>query len=86
MLGPAAVFGRPSRGEGSPLALAEAMAEGLCCVAGAVGEIPSLLADGAGLLVPPGDPEALAEVLVGLLSAPGAELERMGTKARRVLR
>jgi glycosyltransferase involved in cell wall biosynthesis len=40
------------------------------CVATAVGAIPQLLADGAGLLVPPEDPQALTAEPSGLLSDP----------------
>ena len=39
------------------------MALGRCMVATAVGGLPELLADGAGVLVPPGDPAALSEAL-----------------------
>jgi glycosyltransferase involved in cell wall biosynthesis len=56
-----------SRFEGLPVALMEATAAGLPVVATAVGGIPEALAGGAGeLLVPPQDPEALAEALARL--------------------
>lgn len=64
-------FCMPSRWEGSPLALHEALAAGRPVVATAVGGIPELLAFGeAGLLVPPEDPAALAAALTRLLSDP----------------
>jgi glycosyltransferase involved in cell wall biosynthesis len=66
----AAVFVLPSRSEGVPLALLEAAAAGLPSVATAVGGVPALLAQGGGLLVPPEDPEALAEALLTLLRQP----------------
>jgi glycosyltransferase involved in cell wall biosynthesis len=52
-----------SHREGLPLALLEAMAHGLPVVATAVGEVPALLADGAGQLVAPGDHRALAATI-----------------------
>ncbi|MCA1825421.1 MAG: glycosyltransferase family 4 protein [Myxococcales bacterium] len=53
----------PSLTEGLPLVALEAMSLGRCLVASAVGELPELLADGAGVLVPPGDPRALSEAV-----------------------
>ena len=52
-----------SQREGLPLALLEAMSHGLPVVATAVGEVPTLLADGAGELVASGDSTAMAAVL-----------------------
>jgi glycosyltransferase involved in cell wall biosynthesis len=61
----------------------EAMRAGLPVVASAVGGIPEAVADGIeGLLVPRGDPGALAVALSGLLT--GAERRKqMGSHARR---
>jgi len=64
-------FVLPSLNENFPLALLEAMGAGLACVASDVGGIPEALADGAGLLVPPGDPAALTRAMTRLASEPG---------------
>ena len=57
----------PSRNEGMGRALVEAMALGRPVVATAVGGIPAVIADAeCGRLIPPDDPEALAEALIEL--------------------
>lgn len=57
--------------EGSPLAVMEYMAAGKPVVATAVGGVPDLIEEGAhGFLVPPRDPEALAERCARLLRSP----------------
>jgi glycosyltransferase involved in cell wall biosynthesis len=65
--------------EGTPLFALEAMAAGTPLVATAVGGLPSLL-DGAGVLVPPRDPAALAAALDRLL-ADRSECERLAAAA-----
>jgi glycosyltransferase involved in cell wall biosynthesis len=70
-----------SHTEGGPISLLEAMAAELACVAPAVGEIPSMLGDGAaGRLVPLEDEAALARTLMDLLESPGerASIARRG--------
>jgi glycosyltransferase involved in cell wall biosynthesis len=66
--------------EGLPLAALESLAAGVPLVASAVGGLPDLLADGAGVLVEPRNPPALAEALARLMDAPeeAAELSRKG--------
>jgi glycosyltransferase involved in cell wall biosynthesis len=71
----------PSRYEELGTALVEAMAAGRPVVAAAVGGIPELVRDGVdGLLVPPGDPAALAAAVSRVLGDPalGARLGRSG--------
>ncbi|WP_182347875.1 glycosyltransferase family 4 protein [Tomitella gaofuii] len=53
----------PSRFEGQPFAVLEAMAHGLCVVASEVGGVPELIGDGCGILIPPDDVDALASAL-----------------------
>jgi phosphatidylinositol alpha-1,6-mannosyltransferase len=56
------LFVMPSRAEGLPRALVEAMSRGCPCIASAVGGIPELLA--ADDLVPAGSPEELAKLIL----------------------
>jgi colanic acid/amylovoran biosynthesis glycosyltransferase len=53
--------------EGIPVSLMEAMAQGVAVVSTTTGGIPELLRDGAGVLVPPQDPAALAEAIERLI-------------------
>ena len=84
-LSTASLFCLPSHDEGKPVALLEAMAYGLPCVATPVGGIPSVLRDGeTGLLVPVGDVASLRDALHFLLDSPG-ERVRLGAAARRLI-
>jgi len=65
----ASIFALPSYAEGLPISLLEAMSWQLPVVSCPVGGIPELIQDGEnGLLVNPGDVEALAKALSRLLS------------------
>ncbi|MCC6767262.1 MAG: glycosyltransferase [Deltaproteobacteria bacterium] len=78
-------FVLPSRTEGMSNALLEAMAMGLPVVATTVGGNPEVVADGrSGLLVPAGDPDAMAAA-VGRVLDDGALATRLGSAARRVV-
>ncbi|HZA51305.1 MAG TPA: glycosyltransferase family 4 protein [Myxococcaceae bacterium] len=75
----------PSLTEGLPITALEAMALGRTLVASSVGELPRMLAGGAGRLVPPGDVAALADALQGVLAS-AEEREAMVTRARERVR
>jgi glycosyltransferase involved in cell wall biosynthesis len=80
----ASIFALSSRFEGFSLALVEAMGVGLPPVAFACpcGPIEILTNDGDGLLVPPGDIEALAKGICSLIEDPQRRAE-LGAAARR---
>ena len=65
------VVAMPSRFEPLGMVAAEALALGRPVVAARVGGLPDIVEDGvSGLLVPPGDPQALADALARLLADP----------------
>ena len=67
-LNAASIFVLPSRSEGLPRSLVEAMARGLPCIATTVGGIPELLATED--LIPPDDLPALVQALSAVLGDP----------------
>jgi glycosyltransferase involved in cell wall biosynthesis len=72
----------PSHDEGKPIALLEAMAHGLACVATPVGGIPEIVVEGeTGVLVPVGDVECLASTIGALLES-RTECLRLGGNGR----
>jgi starch synthase len=72
ILSNATVFACPSEYEPLGIVNLEAMACGCAVVASAVGGIPEVVADGeTGLLVPPGEPEALATAINSVIRDPG---------------
>lgn len=82
-LAEADLFVLPSTSEGLPVALLEAMAHGKGIVATRVGGVPEVLEDGReGVLVAPGDPDALADALARLAGDPQRARE-LGAAARR---
>jgi glycosyltransferase involved in cell wall biosynthesis len=79
------VFALPSHSEGSPNVLLEAMAANLPVVATTVGGVPEMVEhNNSALLVPPGDPAALAAAIGRLLA--GSELgQRLTTSAAKLV-
>ncbi|TDD49917.1 glycosyltransferase [Saccharopolyspora elongata] len=76
------VFALPSRYEGLPLAIVEAMVCGVPVVATAVNAVGDVVVPGeTGLLVPPGRPELLAAAIAHLLDSPGVA-DRLAAAAR----
>lgn len=78
------VFVLASLIEGLPIALVEAMALGLPCVATTINAIPEAIKDGRnGRIVPPGNSAALSDVIGELLGDP-EQREALGKSAQKV--
>jgi glycosyltransferase involved in cell wall biosynthesis len=72
----------PSRAEGLPMAMLEAMAYGKALIVSPVGGIPEFVTDGQeGILVSPDDIEAIAQAIRRLVEQPDLRI-RMGQAAR----
>jgi glycosyltransferase involved in cell wall biosynthesis len=84
LLRTADVFVLPSRYEATPIALLEAMAAGLPCVATDVGDTALMLSNGSGRVVPPGEKASLGEALKELVSDRGLR-SRLGQLARQAV-
>lgn len=76
------VYASSSHREGLPLAVLEAMMAGLPVVATSVGDIPNVVTEETGVVVPPHRPELLADALEDLLKNP-KKREAMGQAAYR---
>lgn len=70
-----------SRSEAFSLAIGEAMACSVPCTVTDVDELPLLVA-GAGMAVPPGEPEAMASAWLEMLALPEEERHAMGRHGR----
>lgn len=82
-LASATLFVHPTRYEGSPLVMLEAMAHRLPIVASTVGGIPDkVIPDETGWLVPPDDPAALGAAIRSALDQPPAILRTIGERGR----
>jgi glycosyltransferase involved in cell wall biosynthesis len=78
------VFVLASYHEGYGMVLTEALARGLPLVATSAGAIPDTVPADAGLLVPPGDPQALASALRRVMTEPGLRARLLaGARAAR---
>jgi glycosyltransferase involved in cell wall biosynthesis len=75
------VFVMPSSTEGTPNSVVEAMACGKPVIASAVGGIPDMVGEDAGLLVTPGDAKELAAAMLRL-ARDGELRQKMGVAAR----
>jgi glycosyltransferase involved in cell wall biosynthesis len=72
----------PSRDEGLPMAMLEAMAYGKALIVSPVGGIPEFVTDGQeGILVPPDDIDAISEAIRRLAESPELRMQ-MGMAAR----
>lgn len=76
------VYASSSHREGLPLAVLEAMMVGLPVVATSVGDIPNVVTEETGVVVPPHRPELLAAALEDLLQNP-EKRQAMGQAAHR---
>ncbi len=73
----------PSRGEGAPVTLFEAMAAGKPVIATRVGGIPDIIEDGEnGILVPPEDSNAMANAILRLANDDDLR-DKLGKNARK---
>ncbi|RLJ09148.1 MAG: hypothetical protein DRP13_01070 [Candidatus Aenigmatarchaeota archaeon] len=75
------IYVQPSAYDPSPRALLEAMAMGKPCIATKVGGVEEYL-EGCGILVPPKNPEVLAEKIIFLFKNPKL-MKEFGKKARK---
>lgn len=86
ILNAADAFVLASAYEGNPLSVMEAMATGKPVVCTAVGGVPELVEDGeCGLLVPPGEAEALAGAMNRLLKSPALRASLGASAAARAV-
>jgi glycosyltransferase involved in cell wall biosynthesis len=78
------LFVLPSLSEGLPNAVLEAMSFGVPVLATRVGGVPEIITSDNGLMVPPADPDALADAMIRLLQDDDLRL-RMGVRGRNSL-
>jgi glycosyltransferase involved in cell wall biosynthesis len=81
LLAGADAFVLPSRAEGLPVAVLEAMAAGLPIIASDVGAVPDVVDDTTGILIPPANPDAIADAMLKLARA-GAHRLVLGQNGR----
>jgi glycosyltransferase involved in cell wall biosynthesis len=81
ILAAADIFVSSSHWEGMPVSILEAMSAGLPVIATEVGDLPLMLAQGRGMLVPPQQPQALAEALLWMIDH-AQEADEIGKRAK----
>jgi len=86
LIADASCFVMSSREEGLGTSVLEAMALGIPVASTTAGGLPEMLQDGAGLLVPPGDPAALAAAVERLLRDPSLARDIVRKAEHRVQR
>lgn len=85
LMAAADIFAMPSRTEGMPMALLEAMGMGKAVITSAVGGMKELIEDGVtGLLVPPEDDLRLGDAILRFLDNPDLRIG-MGKKAQEMI-
>ncbi len=75
------IYVSSSHREGLPVAILEAMMAGLPIISTAVGDVPYVVTEDVGYLVPPHNPKRLAETLFELINSPD-KIRAMGKAAR----
>jgi glycosyltransferase involved in cell wall biosynthesis len=75
------LFVSSSHWEGIPIAILEAMSAGLPVVATEVGDVPLIVNEASGFIVPPAQPMRLADAITTLLADPD-QRRKMGAAAR----
>lgn len=81
LLGIADIYVNSSNSEGMPVSVLEAMSLGLPVIATSVGDTPYVVQPGTGVLIPPGEPDQIAQALKRLIDSPD-ECLRLGKAAR----
>jgi colanic acid/amylovoran biosynthesis glycosyltransferase len=79
------VVARDGDRDSMPVSIKEAMAMEMPVVATTEVAIPEMVKEGAGILVPPHNPPALAEALIKVQQIGAAERKRMGKIGRRII-
>ena len=83
LLSEAQAYILPSHNEGLPISILEAMSYGCAIISSPVGGIPEIVGDDNGLLVPPGDTDAIAAAISSFLRMHcDGSLESLGHRSR----
>jgi glycosyltransferase involved in cell wall biosynthesis len=82
LLSESTIFALPSHAEGMPISILEAMAGGNAVLSTTVGSIPEVIGEEGGILVEPGDADALHDAATELVTSPD-RVREMGERNRR---